>query len=202
MIAVFETDLVEFRGAAASRSGRRRIRQAPSRHGVSVPQAARARDRSFFARNREARASVGDRAVIPLYASPSASSPGQMVQSKQTIPHFYLQTSANAESDGGAATAGSRRQGARLGRLLRPRRRQGPAAVRSRLCYRFEDERLVPQGVDAVGLAVDLEDELFTLAIESPADQVRPSRSPTRSSPAWPGSAREIPRPGWRGGRT
>ncbi len=31
------------------------------------------------------------------------------------------------------------------------------------------DDQLVPQEVDAVGLAVDLDDELFTLAIERPA---------------------------------
>ena len=39
------------------------------------------------------------------------------------------------------------------------------------MTYRFEDDHLVPQGVDAVGLAVDLEGDLFTLAIEQPADK-------------------------------
>jgi pyruvate dehydrogenase E2 component (dihydrolipoamide acetyltransferase) len=39
------------------------------------------------------------------------------------------------------------------------------------LTYRFEEDRLVSQGVDAVGLAVDLQGDLFTRAIERPADK-------------------------------
>ena len=46
-----------------------------------------------------------------------------------------------------------------------------------RLCCRFEDDRLVPQGVDAVGLAVDLEDDLSPWPSNVPRTG-RPSRSP------------------------
>jgi pyruvate dehydrogenase E2 component (dihydrolipoamide acetyltransferase) len=38
------------------------------------------------------------------------------------------------------------------------------------LTYRFEEDRLVSLGVDAVGLAVDLQGDLFTLVMERPAD--------------------------------
>ena len=62
---------------------------------IPAPPAARAPDRSFFARNREARR---QRAARPRSRSrvPSRVVARQMVLSKQTIPHFYLQTSANA----------------------------------------------------------------------------------------------------------
>ena len=65
-----------------------------------------------------------------------------------------------------------------------------------RLNYRFEDDRLIAQGPDAVGLAVDLQGDLFTLAIEHPAEKV-PRPSLARFPKALPGSARAIPRPGW-----
>jgi pyruvate dehydrogenase E2 component (dihydrolipoamide acetyltransferase) len=94
-----------------------------------------------------------------------------MQQSKQTIPHFYLQTSANA------GPIAARRKAA-------AERRRPPvwdayfvhAAARAlrrfpKLCYRFEADTLVPQGVDAVALAVDFDEELFTLVLDSPADR-------------------------------
>jgi pyruvate dehydrogenase E2 component (dihydrolipoamide acetyltransferase) len=37
--------------------------------------------------------------------------------------------------------------------------------------YRFEDDRLVCQRVDAVAVAVDLDGELFAVAIDRPADK-------------------------------
>lgn len=92
-----------------------------------------------------------------------------MRQSKQTIPHFYLQTSANAE----AMAARRKAQGDEptvwdaffvhaAGKALRRFQR---------LTFRFEDDRLVSQGVYAVGVAVDLRGDIFTIAIDHPADK-------------------------------
>jgi pyruvate dehydrogenase E2 component (dihydrolipoamide acetyltransferase) len=131
--------------------------------------------RSFFARNREARAhgqvqegkaTAFERRTIPL-SVPQRVVAQRMQQSKQTIPHFYLQTSANAEG------MIARRKSAEVetiawdaffvhavGKALR---------AFERLALRFQDDQLVSPGTDAVGLAVDLEGDLFTLAIEDAA---------------------------------
>jgi pyruvate dehydrogenase E2 component (dihydrolipoamide acetyltransferase) len=131
--------------------------------------------RSFFARNREAKAArtTGNLGAVPAPSRQgiSLSLPERYVarlmqQSKQTIPHFYLQTSANAEGMAARRMAGGRA-------LLWDAffvHAAGKALKRfERFSHRFENDQLIPHGVDAVGLAVDLEGELFTLALESPA---------------------------------
>ena len=88
-------------------------------------------------------------------------------ESKQTIPHFYLQTSACAERIAARRTAVAGKTLAWDAFFVHA---AGKALLGfDRFCYRFENDRLVPQDVDAVGLAVDLDDDLFTLAIERPA---------------------------------
>jgi pyruvate dehydrogenase E2 component (dihydrolipoamide acetyltransferase) len=88
-------------------------------------------------------------------------------ESKQTVPHFYLQTSADASA------------------MMARRRAAGPhklawdaffvrAVARAlgrfeRFRCRFEGERLVPVASDAIGVAVDREGELFVLPIATPA---------------------------------
>ncbi len=134
--------------------------------------------RSFFARNRESREKretgeartehAGALRSVPL-SVPQRVVARLMERSKQTIPHFYLQTSANAELM-------AARRAAVSGKILVWDaffvHASGKALRRfPRLACRFEDDRLVPQGVDAIGLAVDLEGELFTLVIEHPADK-------------------------------
>jgi pyruvate/2-oxoglutarate dehydrogenase complex dihydrolipoamide acyltransferase (E2) component len=121
--------------------------------------------KSFFARNREARRRNRGLAV-PLTV-PQRVVARLTQESKQTIPHFYLQTSACAER---IAT----RRTAVAGKTLAWDAFFVHAAGKvllgfDRFSYRFENDRLVPQGIDAVGLAVDLDDDLFTLAIERPA---------------------------------
>jgi len=92
-----------------------------------------------------------------------------MEHSKQTIPHFYLQTSAHAEA------MAARRKALAGGPIAWDAffvHAAGKALRRFEwLTYRFEEDRLVSQGDDAVGLAVDLQGDLFTLAIERPADK-------------------------------
>jgi pyruvate dehydrogenase E2 component (dihydrolipoamide acetyltransferase) len=168
LIAVFDVDMVELRGARKTAPPLSEPpRAAPAK--MLAPQTARVPDRSFFARNREARRRRGQ-AAIPL-SVPGRVVARQMVLSKQTIPHFYLQTSAHA-----GPMAARRRAAARTGKAPVWDAFFIHAAARAlrqfpKLCHRFEADALVPHGVDAVGLAVDLEDELFTLVLDSPADR-------------------------------
>jgi pyruvate dehydrogenase E2 component (dihydrolipoamide acetyltransferase) len=132
--------------------------------------------KSFFARNREARnraltigpaqSPMGLARVVPLTV-PQRVVARLTQESKQTIPHFYLQASACAEPI-------AARRAAVAGKTLAWDAFFVHAAGKAllgfdRFCCHFENDRLVPQDVDAVGLAVDLDDELFTLAIERPA---------------------------------
>jgi pyruvate dehydrogenase E2 component (dihydrolipoamide acetyltransferase) len=167
IIAVFKTDRVEAASAATVETSlaspaRPVPAQSPGSHDAPTL------DRSFFARNREARQRRGLAAMT--LSVPQRAVARQMQQSKQTIPHFYLQTSADA------GPMAARRKAAEVGG-------KAPlwdaffihAAAKAlrrfpRLRHRFESETLVPHGTDAVGLAVDLDDELFTLVLEGPAD--------------------------------
>ncbi len=134
---------------------------------------------SFFARNREARAQarsgrksattgtdVASR-TIPL-SVPQKVAARRMSESKRTIPHFYLQTSANA------------------GRMVARRLATSSPIVWDaifvhaagkalqsfeRMACRFEDDHLVVCPVPAIGVAVDIDDELFTIAVERPAEK-------------------------------
>jgi pyruvate dehydrogenase E2 component (dihydrolipoamide acetyltransferase) len=89
-----------------------------------------------------------------------------MQESKQAIPHFYLQTSANAEP------------------LIERRRVDADskivwdaffvhAAAKAlgrfeRMGLRFENDRLNPSGTDSIGVAVDIEGELFVISLAGP----------------------------------
>jgi pyruvate dehydrogenase E2 component (dihydrolipoamide acetyltransferase) len=175
IIATFEAD----RAAAAIAPRETTTLAAPTRpqelasagRGPADP----SRRRSFFARNRERRMDVlanmqrtGRTRTIAL-SVPQRVAARRMERSKQTIPHFYLQTSANAEE------MVARRLGV-AGKVLVWDaffvHAAGMALRRfERMSYRWEEDHLVSQDVDAVGLAVDLEGDLFTLAIEQPADK-------------------------------
>ena len=90
----------------------------------------------------------------------------RMQESKQTIPHFYLHSSANAES------AANRRNTAlgekpswdacfvyAVGKALKKY---------PRMCVSYIDGQLRSQPVDAVGLAVDFDGDLFVCPIVNP----------------------------------
>jgi pyruvate dehydrogenase E2 component (dihydrolipoamide acetyltransferase) len=130
----------------------------------------------MFARNRQAAAKTVPRGVvstksvtgIPLSLARRAV--GRRLQhSKQTIPHFYLQTSANA----GVMIA--RRKAAwpeklaweaffvyAAGRML---------ANFEQLTCRFENETLLPANASAIGVAVDIEGDLFLISVGAPAQK-------------------------------
>jgi len=142
----------------------------------------------FFARNRQRAAS----APAPSPAAPGTAAPAAMAlgvaaraaarrlaESKQTIPHFYLQMSANAEA------MQARR------RAALPRRLAWDAffvqalalALKDfpKLACRWDDGRLLPPETDGIGVAVDLDDELFvasvpgasTATLEGISDRIR-----------------------------
>ena len=123
---------------------------------------------SMFARNRAAVSAVESPKSISL--SPAQRTAAKRLQqSKQNVPHFYLQTSFNAEA------------------VIRRREAAAPArpawdaffvqAVAKsinkfdRFRYRIEGERLLPAESDAVGVAVDVENDLYVIPIFSPAEK-------------------------------
>jgi pyruvate dehydrogenase E2 component (dihydrolipoamide acetyltransferase) len=92
----------------------------------------------------------------------------RMQKSKQSIPHFYLQTSANAEPISAAREAASENIVWDAFVVLAVAK----ALTRyDRICYRFEDRQLLRQDSDAVGVAVSVEDDLYVVPIEDPASK-------------------------------
>jgi pyruvate dehydrogenase E2 component (dihydrolipoamide acetyltransferase) len=144
----------------------------PRASAAFVPSAAAARgdtpDRlSFFARNRLARGQQSAR-KLPLSIARRGLA-RRMSKSKQNIPHFYLQSSANAE-------------------LMEVRRRADPdqkivwdaffvlACAQAlqhhpHMAHRFLDDQVIVPTEEAINVAVDIEGDLFTLSIERPSQK-------------------------------
>ena len=118
----------------------------------------------MFARNRQ---KAAEAAPDPLALSTAQRVTAQrMLESKQNVPHFYLQVSANAEPAAARRAAASTGIAwdaffvCAAGRALQhfPRLRAS-----------FRDGRLVPAAADAVGVAVDLNGDLYVCPIAGPA---------------------------------
>jgi len=91
----------------------------------------------------------------------------RMLESKQTIPHFYLQTSANA---GPAVRRRNAVPGAKPAWDAFFVYAAGKALKKyPRLCASFIAGKLCPQSEDAVGTAVDLDGDLYVCRIADPA---------------------------------
>jgi len=134
----------------------------------AVPSPAASRPKGMFARNRGAAAapSTAQNASIPLSVAHRTAAK-RLQESKQTVPHFYLQTSFNA------AAVIARRDAA------------GPskpawdaffvqAVARAiekfdRFGYRFDGERLAKIETGAIGVAIDHEGELYVVPAAAPA---------------------------------
>ncbi len=121
----------------------------------------------MFARNRAAAAApAAQTAGIPLSIAQRTAA-RRLQESKQTVPHFYLQTSVNASA------------------IVAHRKAAEPAKLAwdaffvlavaraianfDRFRCRLDGERLVPVESDAIGVAVDEEGELYVIPIASPA---------------------------------
>ena len=85
----------------------------------------------------------------------------RLQESKQTIPHFYLQTSVNA------AAMIARRKAAEPAKLAWDAFFVSAVAKAianfDRFRCRLDGERLVPIDSDAIGVAVDVEGELYVI---------------------------------------
>ena len=103
----------------------------------------------------------------PAYASPSASPAKRLQESKQTIPHFYLQTSVNA------AAMIARRKAAEPVKLAWDAffvlAVAKAIAKFDRFRCRLDGERLVPIESDAIGVAIDQDNELYVIPVAAPA---------------------------------
>lgn len=125
----------------------------------------------MFSRNRSAATeprSGTDAGSIPLSAAQREVARRLQV-SKQTVPHYYLQASANAEP------------------LIARRKSAAPTAVvwdaffahaaakalarYERMGFRFEGDRLSRGTSDAIGVAVDHEGDLFVIPLLEPASK-------------------------------
>lgn len=156
--------IIETQGADAPRAA------APS-HAGAAPAAApsvAAGSGGMFARNRQKAAEAGATARAPVALSLAQRTVAKrMHESKQTIPHFYLQTSANAEPTLARRCAAP---GEKPVWDAFAAHAAGKALKRfSRLCATFRDGALVPQAVEAVGIAVDLDGDLYVVQIMDPA---------------------------------
>lgn len=142
----------------------------------------------MFARNRAAAAAAPEVAPPSPEAAPrppaaTFAAPGnlpkvsiarktaarRLQQSKQTIPHFYLQTSVNAEP------MIARRKAALPHKLAWDaffvKAVSGAIARFDLMACRWEDEQLVPQGTDTIGVAADIGGDLFVVPVESPGSK-------------------------------
>jgi pyruvate dehydrogenase E2 component (dihydrolipoamide acetyltransferase) len=120
----------------------------------------------MFARNREVRAAQQTpRQALPLGAAQRTAA-RRLQQSKQTIPHFYLQTSFDATKMAARRAAASPPGIAWDAFLVQAVAK----ALRKfdRFCCRFVEEQLVPANTDAIGVAVDVNDELFVIPVAAP----------------------------------
>jgi pyruvate dehydrogenase E2 component (dihydrolipoamide acetyltransferase) len=124
----------------------------------------------MFARNRQSAQAgavkIEPTGIIPLSVA-SRTAARRLQESKQTVPHFYLQTSANAEP------MIARRAAAAPQKLVWDAFFVLAVAKAmqkfERMAYRFEAEQLVKQEADAVGVAVDIDGELYVTPIAAPA---------------------------------
>jgi pyruvate dehydrogenase E2 component (dihydrolipoamide acetyltransferase) len=123
---------------------------------------------SLFARNKLARESAATGEIV-LNATQRELA-RRLQDSKQTIPHYYLNTSANAD---------------RLFALREAAQGQTPsqpihwdaffvyAVARAltaydRMRYRFDGDRLVRRNTESIGVAADVDDSLYVIPIDKP----------------------------------
>lgn len=132
----------------------------------ALPASSEPAGRGMFARNRAQAAVPAAGTEVPLTVAQRVAAQ-RLQTSKQTIPHFYLQTSVNASA------MVARRQAAEPGALAWDAffvLAVAKALARfERFRCRLESERLVPVDSDAIGVAVDQDDELYVIPVASAA---------------------------------
>ncbi len=126
----------------------------------------------MFARNRAAtgtdKAPAAPAASVGIALSPAHRTAARRLQeSKQTVPHFYLQTSFNAKG----IIARRKEAGARnvawdaffVHAVAKAMKRF------DRMAMRLDGDRLVPGPSDSIGVAVDANGDLFVVPVSDPA---------------------------------
>jgi pyruvate dehydrogenase E2 component (dihydrolipoamide acetyltransferase) len=93
----------------------------------------------------------------------------RLQESKGTIPHFYLQTSMNAEPMMAARKAALPHKLVWDAFFVKAVH----AAVQrfDQIAYRFETDQLIHQNTDTIGVAVDISGDLFVVSVESPGEK-------------------------------
>lgn len=128
----------------------------------------------MFAKNRQAREETKqpteDAGLQAVPLSPTQRVVGQrMLQSKQTAPHFYLQTSANAEPMAKKRKAAPEKKIAWDAFFVKA---VAQALKKfNKMCYRIENDKFIPHGAGAVGVAVSIDENLFVVPIEQPTSK-------------------------------
>jgi pyruvate dehydrogenase E2 component (dihydrolipoamide acetyltransferase) len=162
-IAVVETSAAPTLAAPTEAAVRQQIKVA-----APTPRTIDGNRLSFFARNKAARSAATGEAV--RLSATEQEAVHRLQVSKQTIPHYYLNTSANAERmaaiQDGAASGDS---GAALlwdaffvwavSKALRNF---------ERMRYRIDGDRLIRRSADAIGVAADVDDRLYVVPVERP----------------------------------
>ncbi len=164
VIAVIETEEASEPAPGTPVPSPAQAAAAPRREAPPVEEA---RPRGMFARNRQKAAEQPAASSTAISLNASQRVVGQrMLESKQTIPHFYLQTSANAGPMAARRSASQSEKPAwdaffacAAGKALKKY---------ERIRATYQDGRLVPSASDAVGIAVDLDGDLFVAPISTP----------------------------------
>ena len=115
----------------------------------------------LFARNRQAAPPADRPAAIALSASQRTIA-RRMQESKQSVPHFYLQTSFNADPIITRRAASDQKLAWDAFFVYAAAR---ALKKHERMKCRYEEDQLAPFAGDSIGVAVDLAGELFVLSV-------------------------------------
>lgn len=161
VIAVIENDAPEVVAASPVASAPQPIISVQA--AVATPSAP-PKSGSFFARNKAARAQVQTNgASIPL-SGLQREVARRLGESSQAIPHFYLTSSANAERIAVLRSEASRKL---VWDAFFVKAVASALQEFDRLRYRFDGDKLIPNP-DAVGVAANINDDLYVVPVENP----------------------------------
>jgi pyruvate dehydrogenase E2 component (dihydrolipoamide acetyltransferase) len=143
-------------------------RQEPRPPEIAATVSATDRPKGMFARNRSAVATgkPAENAAIPLSVARRTAAK-RLQESKQTVPHFYLQASFNAAGILAKRNAAGAEKPAWDAFFVQAVARAIGTFERFR--YRFDGERLAPIESDGIGVAIDHEGELYVIPVATAA---------------------------------
>lgn len=141
----------------------------PITTGPASTAAAAPKPAGMFARNRAgAKSAAPESTPASAALSPARRTAARRLQeSKQSIPHFYLERSASAE-----ALIARRNQAGATKPVWDAYFVQAVSRALTRfqrMAFRYEAEKLVPQGTSAIGVAADIDGELYVIPVEESA---------------------------------